>query len=216
LHPGSEDPGPGNWGPNADPWIPPGKRTGLLATFNSGFKIDSSRGGFYLNGSSVGALQAGDASVVYYKDGTAKVGEWGRDLQMTSQVEAVRQNLQLIVDNGQIPSAVDNNVEAGWGFTLGGGYYVWRSGIGMTKDGRIVFAYGPALNVRQLATLLQHAGAVQGMQLDINPAWTSYEYYKPAGHPTNPTPTNLLPDQEGSAQRYYAMWSRDFMAVYAR
>jgi hypothetical protein len=216
LHPGSEDPGPGNWGPNSEPFIPPGKRTGLLATFNSGFKMDASRGGFYLNGSSIGVLQPGAASVVYYKDGTAKVGQWGRDVQMTSQVEAVRQNLQLIVDNGQVPPAVDDNVEAGWGFTLGGGYYVWRSGIGMTKDGRIIFVYGPALDVRQLATVLQHAGAVQGMQLDINPAWTSYEYYQAGKHPSSPTPVNLLPDQEGSALRYYGMWSRDFMAVYGR
>jgi hypothetical protein len=216
LHPGSEDPGPGNWGPTGEPWISPGKRTGLLATFNSGFKIDASRGGFYLNGSTVGTLEPGAASVVYYKDGTVKIGEWGRDLQMTPQVEGVRQNLQLIVDNGQVPNTVDENVEAGWGFTLGGDYYVWRSGIGMTKDGRIVFVYGPALSVRQLATLLQHAGAVQGMQLDINPAWTSYEYYQATSHPTNPTPVNLLPDQEGSPQRYYYIWSRDFTAVYAR
>jgi hypothetical protein len=216
LHPGSEDPGPGNWGPNSDPSIPPGKRTGLLATYNSGFKIDASRGGFYLNGSSDGTLQAGAASVVYYKNGTLKIGEWGRDVQMTPQVEGVRQNLQLIVDNGQIPSTVDENVEAGWGFTLGGGYYVWRSGIGITKDGRIIFVYGPALNVRQLATLLQHAGVVEGMQLDINPAWTSYEYYQAAKDPSNPTPVNLLPDQEGWPERYYYTWSRDFTAVYAR
>ncbi len=216
MHPGSEDPGPGNWGPDADPWIPPGKRTGLLATYNGGFKIDSSRGGFYLNGSYAGALQDGAASVVYYKDGTVKVGAWGQGLQMTPQVEGVRQNLQLIVDDGQIPDSVDQNVEDGWGFTLGGGYYVWRSGIGMTKDGRIIYVYGPALDVRQLATLLQHAGVAEGMQLDINPAWTSYEYYQTDKQPSDPTPVNLLPDQEGSAQRYYSVWSRDFTAVYAR
>ena len=93
---------------------------------------------------------------------------------MTSQVAAVRQNLKLIVDHGQVPDSVDSNVEAGWGYTLGGGYYVWRSGIGITSDGRVIFVYGPALDVRQLATLLQHAGAVEGMQLDINPFWTTY------------------------------------------
>jgi hypothetical protein len=216
LHPGSEDPGPGNWGPNSGPWIPPGQRAGLLATFNGGFKIADSRGGFYLNGSYDGTLQDGAASVVYYKNGTVKVGDWGRDLRMTSQVAGVRQNLQLIVDNGQIPASVDENVEAGWGFTLGGDYYVWRSGVGMTKDGRIIFVYGPALDVRQLATLLRDAGVVEGMQLDINPAWTSYEYYQAGKQPSDPTPVNLLPDQPGWAGRYYGIWSRDFTAVYAR
>jgi hypothetical protein len=216
LHPGSEDPGPGKWGPNSAPWIPPGTRTGLVATFNSGFKLDASRGGFYLNGSYHGSLVNGAASVVYYKNGTVKIGVWGRDVSMTSQVAAVRQNLKPIVDNGEVPATVDNNVETGWGFTLGGGYYVWRSGIGMTRDGRIIFVYGPALNVRELATLLQHAGAVEGMELDINPFWTSYEYYAADGKPANPTPVNVLPNQQGPASRYYAIYSRDFTAVYAR
>jgi Phosphodiester glycosidase len=216
LHPGSEDPGPGNWGANSAPWIPPGTRTGLVATFNSGFKLNASRGGFYLNGSYHGSLVNGAASVVYYKDGTVKIGVWGRDVSMTSQVAAVRQNLKPIVDHGQVPATVDQNVETGWGFTLGGGYYVWRSGIGMTRDGRIIFVYGPALDVRELATLLQHAGVVEGMELDINPFWTSYEYYEAHGKPSNPTPVNLLPNQQGPATRYYAIYSRDFTAVYAR
>jgi hypothetical protein len=216
LHPGSEDPGPGKWGPNSAPWIPPGTRTGLLATFNSGFKLNASRGGFYLNGSYHGSLVTGAASVVYYKDGTAKIGVWGRDVSMTGQVAAVRQNLLPIVDHGQVPASVDQNVQTGWGYTLGGGYYVWRSGMGMTRDGRIIFVYGPALDVRELATLLQHAGVVEGMELDINPFWTSYEYYEAHGTPSNPTPVNLLPNQQGPNTRYYAIYSRDFTAVYAR
>jgi hypothetical protein len=216
LHPGSEDPGPGNWGPNSDPDIPPGQRTGLLSTFNSGFKLDASGGGFYLNGTYDGSLVDGAASVVYYKNGTVKIGEWGRDFGMTSQVAAVRQNLKPIVDHGQVPDSVDANVQAGWGYTLGGGAYVWRSGIGITRDGRVIYIYGPALDVRQLATLLQHAGAVEGMQLDINPFWTTYEYYQAGRQPSDPTPVNLLPSQQGAADRYYSVWSRDFNAVYAR
>jgi hypothetical protein len=216
LHPGSEDPGPGNWGPNSDPDIPAGKRTDLLSTFNSGFKLDASGGGFYLNGEYRGSLADGAASVVYYKNGTVKIGDWGRDFGMTSQVAAVRQNLKLIVDHGHVPDSVDSNVEAGWGYTLGGDYYVWRSGIGITSDGRVIFVYGPALDVRQLATLLQHAGAVEGMQLDINPFWTTYEYYQADGKPADPTPVNLLPSQQGVADRYYSVWSRDFTSVYAK
>ena len=216
LHPGAEDPGGGGWGPHSSPWIPPSARTGLLATFNSGFKLDSAQGGFYLNGHTRGSLQDGAASVVYYHDGTMKIGVWGRDVGMTSKVVGVRQNLKLIVDQGQVPSAVDSNVTTSWGATLGGGYYVWRSGLGITKDGRIIFVYGPALNVRQLATLLQHAGATEALELDINPDWTAYDYYHVDGKPSDPSPVALLPDQPSSTERYYSVWSRDFTAVYAR
>ena len=214
LRPGSEDPGPGNW--KAQDWIPPGTRTGLLATFNGGFKISTSGGGFYLNGETSGTLTDGAASVVYYRNGTIKIGVWGRDVHMTSNVVGVRQNLKLIVDHGQVPASVNQDVEGSWGATLGGGYYVWRSGLGITKGGRIIFVYGPALDVQDLANLLQRAGAVEGLQLDINPFWMSFEYYKANGHPSDPTPTNLLVSQQQTAYRYYTVYSRDFTAVYAR
>ena len=214
LRPGSEDPGPGNW--KAQPWIPPGTRTGLIGTFNGGFKINTSGGGFYLNGDTAGTLTNGAASVVYYRNGTIKIGVWGRDVKMTSSVVGVRQNLKLIVDHGQVPASVNQDVEANWGATLGGGYYVWRSGIGITKDGRIIFVYGPALNVSELAGLLHEAGAVEALQLDINPEWTSFEYYKTDGHPSDPKPVDVLPTQAAPAYRYYSVFSRDFTAVYAR
>ena len=214
LRPGAEDPGPGNW--KAQPWIPPGTRTGLIGTFNGGFKINTSGGGFYLNGDTSGTLTKGAASVVYYRNGTIKIGVWGRDVKMTSNVVGVRQNLKLIVDHGQVPASVNQDVEANWGATLGGGYYVWRSGLGITRDGRIIFVYGPALNVSELADLLHQAGAVEALQLDINPEWTSFEYYKTDGHASDPRPVDVLPTQEASAYRYYSVFSRDFTAVYAR
>jgi hypothetical protein len=216
LHPGNEDPGGTGWGPDAQPWIPPGSRTGLLATFNGGFKLASAQGGFYLNGRTAAPLVPGAASVVYYKNGTIAIGSWDKTVRMTPSVAGVRQNLKLIVVNGKVPSSVNQDVETNWGATLGGGYYVWRSGLGITRDGRVIFAYGPELNVQDLADLLQRAGAVTGMQLDINPYWMSYMYYQAGNHPSDPTPVNLLPTQQQSAYRYYSPYSRDFTAVYSR
>jgi hypothetical protein len=213
LRPGTEDPGPGRW--HAQPYIAPGTRHGLLATFNSGFKISSSDGGFYLNGSTSGTLRPGVAAVVYYRDGHIAIGVWGRTVRMTPDVVGVRQNLHLIVTHGQVPPTVDSNVETSWGATLGGGYYVWRSGIGITRDGRVIFVYGPSLNVRELAELLRHAGVVTGMELDINPAWMSFMYYLHS-QSANPKPVNMLPTQAQPAYRYYSLSSRDFTAVYAR
>jgi hypothetical protein len=214
LRPGAEDPGPGAWGSAAN-YIPAGTRTGLLATFNSGFKIASSGGGFYLNGGTAGTLTPGVASVVYYSDGQIAIGNWDQTISMRPGVVGVRQNLHLIVQNGQVPASVDYNVETSWGATLGGGYYVWRSGIGITSDNRVIFVYGPALDVRELADLLQRAGAVTAMELDINPEWTNFMYYLPY-QGASPTPVNLLPDQQEPADRYYSPNSRDFTAVFAR
>jgi len=215
LRPGSEDPGTSQgWGVPA--YIPAGQRTGLLATFNGGFKLDSAGGGFYLNGIYNGTLESGAASVVYYKDGTVKIGQWGRDFTMSSSIAGVRQNLKLLVDHGKVSASASSDVMTNWGATLGGGYYVWRSGIGITRDGRVVYVYGSALNAQDLGLLLQRAGAVEGMQLDINPAWMKFDYYQAKGNPADPVPVPLLPTQQPSPYSYYTLSTRDFTAVYAR
>jgi hypothetical protein len=214
LRPGTEDPG---YGFGAPMDIAPGHRLGLVATFNSGFRIASALGGFYLNGHHDGALVNGAASEVYYRDGKMAIGRWGSGpLRLGPDVAGVRQNLKLIVTNGQVPASVNQNVISNWGATLGGGYFVWRSGVGITKDGRIVYVYGPALDAATLAQLLKRAGCQTAMELDINPDWMSFMYYLPDGHPANPTPHNLLRNQLQPADRYYSIANRDFTAVFAR
>ena len=214
LRPGTEDPGAAKWG--VPDYIPAGQRKGLLATFNGGFKLDSAGGGFYLNGIYHGSLVKGAATIVYDKNGTVKIGEWGRDFSMNSSVQGVRQNLKLLVDHGKVAADANSDVMGNWGATLGGGYYVWRSGIGITKDGRVVYVYGPALNAQDLGKLLQRAGAVEGMQMDINPSWMKFDYYQAKGKPSDPKPVSLLPTQQPSPYSYYTPSTRDFTAVYAR
>ncbi len=215
LRPGTEDPGTSqNWG--VPSYIPVGQRTGLLATFNGGFRLNSAGGGFYLNGVYHGSLVQGAASIVYYKNGTIKIGQWGRDFSMNSSIVGVRQNLRLLVDGGKVSASANSDVMSNWGATLGGGYYVWRSGIGITKDGRVVYVYGSALDAQDLGLLLQRAGAVEGMQMDINPAWMKFDYYLAGSNPRNPTPTPLLPNQQPPPDSYYTPSTRDFTAVYAR
>jgi hypothetical protein len=54
------------------------------------------------------------------------------------------------------------------------------------------------------------------MQLDINPDWMWFMYYRPGRHPAHPQPANLLPDQVQSPVRFDAISSHDFTAVFAR
>ena len=214
LHPGSVDPGAGSWGqPDT---LPLGQRQGLLAAFNSGFRLYASRGGYYSYGHTAQSLRVGAASLVITTNGGATVGQWGRDVSMTPAVAAVRQNLDLIVDGGQLVPGLDQNVQQDWGATLGNKYYVWRSGIGVLPDGALIYAAGAALSVSSLARLMQRAGSVRAMELDINPEWTSFVLYDTSAQPGDPVPRNLLPDMQQPADRYYQTVSRDFFSVYAR
>jgi hypothetical protein len=214
LHPGSLDPGAGPWGEPET--LPPGRRTGLMAAFNSGFRLYASQGGWWADGHTADPLRVGAASFVIYRNGSATVGQWGRDVSMNSQVVAVRQNLDLIIDHGQTVPGLAQNLQSKWGYTLGNRYYVWRSGVGVRPDGSLVYAAGNSLSVLTLAQLLQRAGCVRAMELDINPEWTSYVLFDSAADPADPVPHNLLPDMQPPPQRYYSLMSRDFFAVYAR
>jgi Phosphodiester glycosidase len=215
LHPGSQQPG-GSF-PTPDE-IPAGSRTNLIATWNGGFKVNpnDSLSGYYEDGTTVRALVSGKASEVFYKDGSLKIGAWGRDLTMTPQVASVRQNLSLLVDNGQVMSAGGSGSGTQWGLTVNNAFFVPRSGVGVTAKGDVVYVGGADLSVNTLAQLLKQAGAVNAMELDINADWTSFMYYTvTGGNAADPTP-NKLWDFLQPADRYYQPSSRDFVAVYKR
>jgi hypothetical protein len=215
LHPGSQQPG-GSF-PTPDE-IPAGARTNLIATWNGGFKVspNDSLSGYYEDGTTVRALVDGKASEVFYKDGSFKIGSWGRDVTMTPQVASVRQNLSLLVDNGQVMSAGNSGSGTQWGLTVNNAFFVPRSGVGVTAKGDVVYVGGPDLSVETLAKLLRQAGAVNAMELDINADWTSYMYYTvTGGNAANPTPNKLWNFLQ-PADRYFQPSSRDFVAVYKR
>jgi len=212
LHPGFREPG-GTF--DVPPTIPEGRRTGLVATWNGGFRITDggSRGGFYLDGKTDGELRDGAASEVFHKDGSLRIGVWGRDVRMTPDVVGVRQCLELMVDGGRVVPDIDDASK--WGVSDQSRMYVPRSGVGVTAQGDIIMVVGQALSARSLADLMQRAGAVRAMPLDMNRAWPSFMSYDSSRDPANPEPTNIL-DFEDPPDRYYVQATRDFVAVYAR
>jgi hypothetical protein len=216
LHPGSQQ--PGTTGFNETDHITDPQKAGLIATWNGAFLLNpnDAHGGFYLNGKTYGKLVDGQAAEVFKKDGSIGVGQWGRDYQMSPDVAGVRQNLVLLVDNGQVNPTVDSSDINLWGVTVKNANYVWRSGVGITADGNIVYAMGPTLSVRTLGELLQRAGAVRAMELDINMEWVSFMTYTGATNPTNPVSTKLLDAFKRTPNRYFSTEERDFVAVYAR
>ena len=147
----------------------------------------------------------------------ARVAEWGRDETMAPDVVGVRQNLSLLVDHGQVMADAGAGAGSGakWGITVSNAFFVPRSGIGMAASGDIVYVGGADLSVLTLAQLLKAAGAVYGMELDINADWVSYMSYSPGTDPADPVPVKLW-DFEQPANRYYQSSDRDFVSVLTR
>jgi hypothetical protein len=226
LYSGSVSPGGGPYLYTAP--VASAQAATLVAAFNGGFKMNEARGGYYTEGRMIDPLRAGAASLVIYADGSVGLGAWGSDVRMAPQVASVRQNLLPLVAAGRpTPRAAGANWRA-WGSTCGatscgstvpGIEHQWRSGLGITADGALVYAAGPALDPLQLAELLVRAGAVRGMQLDINPNWPVFVTYDPpAGARAAPANGRKLLSEttQGPWTFFESWWARDFVTMSAR
>jgi hypothetical protein len=194
-------------------FVDPVLRGGLLATFNAGFKVDASEGGWFAYGHAAIPLRDGAASLIIRSDGTATVGMWGRDATADPQIVAVRQNLTLLVDGGKV--ARDLSPKS-WGAVFGGGATTWRSGLGVDAYGHLIYVVGADLLPSDLAHLLVAAGCVRAMQLDINRVVSFSTFSSPAGSPPQiVVGENLLPTINFDPTRYLQPSGRDFIAVFA-
>jgi hypothetical protein len=206
LYAGTDQPS-GAWTNSA--FVPGPLVPQLVAAFNSGFRLDASQGGWFADHRAAIPLRNGAASLVIFADGSATVGQWGRDVSLTPYVVAVRQNLNLLIDNGQISPTV-SDVFGSWGATLGNTPTTWRAGLGVDRAGHLLYAGGPGLDPAALARVLVAAGAVRAMELDINPQWVLFIWYQ------NGNPTKLLPQMAFPADHYFTPNERDFIAVFSR
>lgn len=198
--------------------IPNELRPSTVAAFNSAFRLDDARGGFWDEGNEVRPLVPGQASLVIDKDGGMNVVAWGRDRNVDANLAQVRQNLALVVDNGVSAAGLDSEATTKWGATVGNQVLVWRSGIGVDKNGGLMYIAGPGLSVNQLAELFLRAGAVRAMELDINSDWTTAYIFEQTD-PNNASAifgNKLLPDMKRNGDRYLVPGERDFVTVVAR
>ncbi|MGO9505631.1 MAG: hypothetical protein ACLPUO_29590 [Streptosporangiaceae bacterium] len=225
LYSGSVSPGGGPYRYTAP--VRRAQAAALVAAFNGGFKMNAARGGYYTGHRTIDPLRAGAASLVIYADGSVNIGAWDRDVRMTPTVVSVRQNLVPLVAAGRPTPQASTHWRA-WGSTCGasscaatvpGLRHQWRSGAGVTADGALVYAAGPALDPLQLARLLVRAGVVRGMQLDINPYWPVFATYDPPpdGLAAPANGRRLLSSTvQGPRTFFEPWWARDFITMSAR
>jgi hypothetical protein len=212
LHVGGADPprGSATVGANDGSSIGPTEAPTLLAAFNGGFKAGAGAGGFELSGQILVPLLAGYGSLVIDADGQAHVGIWGQGLPAAGeQVASVRQNLPPLVTGGRPAQNIADI--AAWGSTLGGGATVARSALAEDGAGNLLFAASMNVLPVDLADALISAGALTGMELDINPEWVQLATATTPGGALSPG----IPGQYRPGDQYQVGWSRDFVTVLA-
>ncbi|HEY6398985.1 MAG TPA: hypothetical protein VIX82_16175, partial [Solirubrobacteraceae bacterium] len=193
------------------------ERRAVVAAFNSAFQEGYGAGGFEEGGRVGWRLRRGVASVVIYRDGIADIGRWRRTVPAPGRaVEAVRQNLGLLISSGRITSSVDTCIKVCWGDPLHEQPIVARSALGITPGGDLVLAAGHDLSVRALAEALVGKGVDRAMELDINPRWVAIYLYAHPRHRARPVAIPLMPGQTGIPGQFLTPYFRDFFTVDAR
>jgi hypothetical protein len=160
-------------------------------------------------------LRNGLASVVTYGDGSTDIGSWHHEVPAArKQTVSVRQNLMLLIDHGKAASTL--GCLTCWGATLGGVADPARAALGITTDGRLIWAAGEHVTVSQLAGALLGARVVRAVELDINPEWVAGYLYGHGAGKRRPVPVPALPSQHGIPGEFLAPWGRDFFTLVAR
>ena len=206
--------------------VPLAVRPRLLAAFNGGFKrIGGSyvAFGFRADGTWYRQPSPGLATLAVYPSGRVVLGAWGRDLPVTPEGAVASagplprdllQNLPLLVDHGHVTTTIADR--AAWGETVNNAVRVWRSGLGQTAAGDLVYAAGTPLTAETLAQVLAIAGAQRAMELDINSYWVTFNFYTPmAPGSAVLRGQKLLPAMVRPAVRYLWPDSRDFVYLTA-
>jgi len=191
--------------------VPPSMRKRLVATFNGGFPLETSNAGLIYRGKVKETMVNGIATVVRYRDGRIDIVRWESGPGAPKDVWFAKQNLPPIIYGGKLNPNLSDGPE--WGETVNNATRVWRSGLGIDAHGNLMYAAANYQTVESLAKVLQRAGAVRAIELDINEDWTSFISYR---HPEASQPANLLPEMYRSPERYLTPDERDFFAVYLK
>ncbi len=191
------------------------KAGSLLAAFNGGFKAEHGQFGTVVDGITVIPPRPGLGTIAIYSNGPVRIGAWGSDITAWPQALVYRQNGPLLIHNGQINAHTADNSPQDWGYTVGGRTAAWRSGLGISADGRtLYYVAGPSLTLPALAQTLAEAGAVQAVQLDINDYWVHFDAFQVGNDGLQAAPLfDSMKSQED--HRYLRGFTRDFFYVTA-
>ena len=193
-------------GPEA---VPSSGLSRLLATFNSGFYEKDGAGGFFTNHTLYFPMVKGLATVARYTNGSVGITQWAGGPNPGPSVLMARQNLPLLVsDSVATPATADNFA---WGLTLHGAPAVWRSALGIDKNGNLIYAAAPSQTAASMASVMVQLHCVRAMELDINPEWPIFVTY--AGPGAN-GPTLDVPNPNQIPGRFLYTSTKDFFAVF--
>ena len=187
----------------------------LVAAFDGGFQYKDGQYGMIVGDKTYLPLKNDLGTFIAYKDGTLKIVDY-QGQELGGNINFIRQNCPMLISNGEI-TVTNPRSRILWGRLAAGtvDIYTYRSGIGLTKKGNLIFAAGNNLTPNTLAIALKSAGAVNAIQLDINPIWVRFnifDQFSQGKYVSTPLTKELHDGTDG----YLNGYDKDFFYVYKK
>jgi hypothetical protein len=191
---------------------------GVVAVFNGAFKKAAGAGGAVVDGVVLESLVRGDMTIAINAQGHWSMGVWGSASFPPKGFGAIayRQNLVPLVLNSTLsPLATPANWSR-WGSPLNHNPMTPRTGLGVDANGNLLFvATMDKVEVGQVGAALLDAGAVEAMELDMNPFWPILGASKAPQHAPGGVFAVQLAYSEHNPSIYETGWERDFFVALA-
>ena len=175
IEPKSAEPMPGVARPGV---VPESDRGRLVAAFNGGFKAEHGQFGMMVDGTEFLAAKPQSCTFAASNDGSLRIAPWA-NLSGTDTLTWWRQTPGCMLQNGELHPGLRSADSRNWGATLEGKTVIRRSAVGLSADARTLYVgISNATTARALALGMQHVGARDVAQLDVNFSFPRFLLYR--------------------------------------
>ncbi len=158
--------------------IPESDRDQLVAAFNGGFKAEHGQFGMMVDGTELLAPKPQSCTFAASSDGGLRIAPWA-SLGGSQGLSWWRQTPGCMVADGVLHPGLRTADSRNWGATLEGKTVIRRSAVGLSPDAHTLFVgISNATTARALALGMQHVGARDVAQLDVNFSFPRFLLYK--------------------------------------
>ncbi|HEY3253903.1 MAG TPA: hypothetical protein VGJ91_08155 [Polyangiaceae bacterium] len=158
--------------------VPEADRAQLVAAFNGGFKAEHGQFGMMVDGTELLAPKPQACTFAASNDGSLRIAPWS-SFAASDGLSWWRQAPGCMLQAGVLHPGLRSADATSWGATLDGKTVIRRSAVGLSADARTLFVgISNATTARALALGMQHVGASDVAQLDVNFSFPRFLLYK--------------------------------------
>jgi hypothetical protein len=156
----------------------------VLACFNGGFKTTHGQYGMKTHGVTFVPPRPRSCAVAMFPDDRLEVRSWEALEARVDTMSWFRQTPMCMVEEGKLHPGLQLETNTHWGATLDKNTVIRRSAIGLSADSKTLFvSISEATSATTIATAMQHAGAANVAQLDVNFSYPKFVTVEPATEP---------------------------------